>query len=214
MEAEGFPPEPRFGHASVLSDDLGTMVSVGGITAAGKVGETVSLDLNATKEEIDAAETGAQLGWGKQKAGDGREYEGSFRHDKRHGKGVMSYGPKDLEHTYKGDWVDGLRSGQGVQTYKCGSEYIGEWSADDKSGVGVMTYQKGPQTGKSDGEGIDGIVEVKYDGQWSGDKRHGQGTCEYVNGDKYEGTWASGMKDGYGVMEYGDGAVYKGTWSA
>merc|ERR1719446_290121 len=37
MEAEGFPPEPRFGHASVLSDDLATMVSVGGITAAGKV---------------------------------------------------------------------------------------------------------------------------------------------------------------------------------
>jgi hypothetical protein len=213
IEAEGVCPKPRFGHDSIFSEEHQTMVSVGGIAADGKIGDIISLDMNATKEEIAEVEGGAKLGWGRQKAANGREYEGSFRHDKRHGKGMMTYSEDDIEGTYKGDWINGLRSGEGICVYACGSEYTGEWSADDKCGSGVLTYLKGPLTGKSDGEGIEGIVEDRYQGQWSGDQRHGEGEQTYVNGDKFVGLWASGMKNGYGTMYYGDGAVYKGAWS-
>ena len=94
--------------------------------------------------------------------------------------------------------MNGLRSGEGTCSYASGSEYAGEWSADEKCGTGVMNYLKGPLTGKSDCEGIDGIVEARYEGQWSGDERHGEGECTYVNGDKFVGLWANGMKNGYG----------------
>lgn len=40
-----------------------------------------------------------------------------------------------------GDFIDGLRNGQGTYTYSNGDKYTGEWSNDFKSGRGEYAYR-------------------------------------------------------------------------
>ena len=49
----------------------------------------------------------------------GDRYEGEWRDDKRHGKGVVTYaGPNGtVQEKYEGDWVDGKMHGWGKYFY-------------------------------------------------------------------------------------------------
>lgn len=90
---------------------------------------------------------------------------------------------------YKGIVVDGLREGQGVQTFSNGDVYEGSWETDCMSGRGVMLYANGAQ----------------YDGQWSMGKRSGEGKMDWAEGVEgnpmyalvqYEGSWVDNTLQG------------------
>eukprot|EP00808_Paulinella_micropora_P004536 g43591.t1 len=67
---------------------------------------------------------------------------------------------------YEGEFKDGQRNGQGVQTWPFGKRYEGEWKDDKRNGQGVMTLPDGQ----------------RYEGEWKDDKRNGQGVWTWPDG--------------------------------
>lgn len=88
---------------------------------------------------------------------DGDRYEGEWRNDERHGKGLMIYAAasdeagngRHVEEKYDGDWVDGKMHGRGVYYYADGSAYDGMWQDGKMHGSGVFIY---PNGNRYDGE--------------------------------------------------------------
>lgn len=124
----------------------------------------------------------------------------------REGEGSSTFPNGD---TYKGAFVAGLRSGEGVYTYAAPpveegedskppvATYEGKWKEGAKAGVGVMTFASG----------------AKYHGSFSGGKFSGQGTLFYANGDIFTGEWVAGKKHGMGTYLYAEtGAKVSGLW--
>jgi len=74
---------------------------------------------------------------------------------------------------YTGDWVNGMRDGQGIQEWTDGSKYEGQWSNDKANGYGILHH-------------ADGDV---YEGQWVDDKACGKGIYTHANGASYNGEW-------------------------
>ena len=64
-----------------------------------------------------------------------------------------------MEEKYDGDLVDGIRHGQGIETYANGNKYDGEWKDGKRHGQGIMTYVSGN----------------KYVGEWKNGKKHDEG---------------------------------------
>ena len=60
--------------------------------------------------------------------------------------------------TYVGEYVDGLKHGQGTYTYADGRQYVGEFKDGVFHGQGTMTYANGDQE-----EGIWGAGEFLYE---------------------------------------------------
>eukprot|EP01034_Spumella_vulgaris_P027081 gene27081-33753_t len=91
---------------------------------------------------------------------------------------------------YKGDYLNGKRSGQGTYQYSNGDVYEGSWLHGVSHGLGCMRW-------------IDGGV---YSGEYRKDQLHGQGKMVYANDPKqvlsYEGSWANGLYHGLGTMTY------------
>ncbi|XP_029371077.1 MORN repeat-containing protein 3 isoform X2 [Echeneis naucrates] len=113
----------------------------------------------------------------------GDEYNGEWRDNKKHGKGLQLW--KKSGATYNGKWKNGKRDG------------YGEWSEGLRSGWGRMYYESGDT----------------YEGEWMKDKNHGQGIIRFANGDWYEGNWQDGKRSGNGKYYYSDkGQLYEGFW--
>ena len=68
-------------------------------------------------------------------------YRGTFLQNKRHGKGRHKYAVKGC--VFEGSYVDDLRSGYGVYTYKNGDRYEGSWENDVFEGRGVLLGSDG-----------------------------------------------------------------------
>lgn len=75
--------------------------------------------------------------------------------------------------TYTGEWLHGMRDGQGEQVWPDGSRYIGQWSKDVAHGNGKLYHADGDT----------------YEGDFAKDKANGRGTYSYSNGGKYVGEW-------------------------
>jgi len=73
---------------------------------------------------------------------DGRKYQGSFSHGKKHGHGVLTWPNGTI---YDGHWSNNKRHGRGTLTWPNGAKYVGEWKGDIKKGNGVYTWQKSTQ---------------------------------------------------------------------
>ena len=96
------------------------------------------------------------------KEADGKEsvYEGSWRNDKRDGRGLMkwSHGP-----VYEGGWRADLKHGKkadglgGTYTWPSGYKYVGDWEDGKQSGQGECDYPNGSW----------------YGGSWKDNKKHG-----------------------------------------
>lgn len=84
----------------------------------------------------------------------------------RHGTGKYINVKEGVE--YVGEWLDGMRHGNGTLTYKNGSIYDGQWERGMKWGDGKMTYASGNY----------------YEGQWANNKRNGQGTMYWLTSDE------------------------------
>ena len=106
----------------------------------------------------------------------GNKYDGDWKDDKKHGKGVYNFNNGD---EYDGDWKDGKVHGKGVLIYGPNNvhqydEYDGDWKDGKKHGKGVYYYFD---------EGH------KYEGDWDNNQRHGKGVLINRNKKFHEGDW-------------------------
>ena len=93
-------------------------------------------------------------GKGKQFLKNNSIYDGLFKNGKRHGYGVVISKNKKDKSIFKGQWVNGLRSGSGTFDFGDGGIYKGQWKNDTMHGKGVLTESKGKTAGQV------------YSGQW------------------------------------------------
>lgn len=133
------------------------------------------------------------------------------------GKGKMKYSDGCL---YDGDWVDGVREGQGRMEYANGV-YEGQWKNDRKNGVGTYTWSDGKKyegayeddirCGKGTFTGwvdlTNGYVGT-YVGESQNDMFEGQGFFFFDNGDKFEGIYKENLY-WIGVYTKKDGSSYE-----
>ncbi|MCF6347561.1 MAG: hypothetical protein L3J20_04575 [Flavobacteriaceae bacterium] len=98
------------------------------------------------------------------------------------GQGTMNY----RSGTYKGQWKNGLRYGQGKFTWNNGDTYNGTWFEDKRHGEGIYIWGDGS----------------RYKGHYSHGVRSGYGIYYYTNGTIYEGTWQSNLKHGIANFYY------------
>lgn len=84
--------------------------------------------------------------------------------------------------TYTGEWVNGLRQGEGKLLYTDGSIYEGKWLNDKAHGEGCFKNSKGHV----------------YQGQFADDKANGYAVFSSANGFKYEGYWKDDQYHGKG----------------
>lgn len=130
---------------------------------------------------------------------------------------------------YNGTYVEGLRTGQGVYTFKkFGDTYEGQYEENRKHGFGKMTYRN--NTGGEEEEEAAEEAAVprggSYLGHWCAGMRGckaeanpaevaSDGTFTYSNGDVYVGQWKEGKKSGKGSYMYAkDGTKLIGEWEA
>ena len=74
---------------------------------------------------------------------------------------------------YSGQWLGGLRHGNGTMKWADGARYEGEWSYNMASGKGKFFH-------------VGGDI---YDGKWANNKANGYGTYMNTKGARYEGMW-------------------------
>lgn len=95
---------------------------------------------------------------------------------------------------YTGDWVDGVKSGQGTFVAANGDVYTGQWADNKRTGTGKELYPDGSF----------------YQGQWEANKKHGAGTLVFKNGDKLTGNWIADDFSGSGIYKFKNGLEYQG----
>ena len=160
----------------------------------------------------------------------GERYKGSWKNNKRHGKGIFFY---KNGNRYEGEWKDDKRDGLGTlyvlvaDEQKLRVRYSGAWVDDKQCGIGVYYNAKGEcfngdwLRGKRHGKGrqtyggrpVDGYGGDVYQGDWMDDKRCGYGVMTYANGDLFEGEWLDDKKHGKGFYTYRQKQKrYDGIW--
>jgi len=119
----------------------------------------------------------------------GPDYDGQWVNGIRSGEGRQ----RDGYGIYSGQWRDDRRNGRGLQIYPSGDRYEGEWRNDRREGRGTMTWSGGV-----------------YEGDWRGDRRNGQGTETYSDGTRFIGRFADDLPSGLGVLIAADGTRFEG----
>ena len=76
-----------------------------------------------------------------------------------HGKGIYTYPKSSQSLTYRGEFVNQQKVGDGEMRYRDGSKYLGRWNDNLFDGPGTFTYADG----------------TKWTGTWVKNMRHGQG---------------------------------------
>ncbi len=147
---------------------------------------------------------------------DGSKYVGSWRSEKKDGKGVLY--KKDGSVDHEGLWKNDIYSGrciqgncvQGVGTfiYSDGSKYFGNWQSGKKEGSGILYSSKKEVLEKGTWE------YGEYIGACSkGNCKNGKGTYLFSNGSSYTGSFKKGNRHGKGTLFKSDGTVdKKGLW--
>jgi hypothetical protein len=131
---------------------------------------------------------------------EGSKYDGEWKDDKKHGKGVYVY---EEGSKYDGEWKDDKKHGKGVMVYKgvtsnsSGQKYDGEFQDGKRHGKGVYVYEEGS----------------KYDGEWKDGQTHGKGVLMYKDGAKYDGEFQHDKRHGKGVMVCKDGTKQNVAWN-
>lgn len=149
-------------------------------------------------------------------ASNGDCYEGGFRLGLREGLGVYESFPEGL--VYQGSWKADKRHGKGLEKHSNGVIYEGDFLCDQKTGIGRIRYPDGSwyQGQFVNGE-LEGVGDYywadgrHYVGQWTHSKMHGKGRFTYKDGKTYEGSYVEGRKEGYGVYTW-EGKKYEGGW--
>lgn len=111
-----------------------------------------------------------------------RAIPGCVSGDCFNGPGILI---KENQERYEGYFVEGEKSGEGVQFYPGGMiRYKGEFESDLRSGRGTYYFTNGD----------------KYVGYFLENVPHGKGTYYYSDGERFVGNFKQGIRDGYGVL--------------
>lgn len=122
-------------------------------------------------------------------------YKGEFMNGQRHGEGELKWSNGDK---YVGTFWNGMREGEGTLHFADGSEYVGYWESNKMHGEGTRRFPNGNV----------------YTGRYREGKRSGQGRCYYANGDMYVGEWVSDQMTGFGRYYYNNGQCFEGHFQA
>lgn len=132
---------------------------------------------------------------------DGSIYRGAVRGSSLHGKG--EYVSKAFK--YEGEFLDGLKQGNGVYIWDNGDRYDGRFVADRPEGTGKYHFANGDSY---TGEVKAGVIVGRgtyttkggdvFDGSFASGKPHGVGVYRFANGDRYEGEMDQGRLQGRG----------------
>lgn len=196
-------PEPTTAQLTLRSNVVGDSVRING---QGYGATRLELELNPGAYDVIISKDGYK-DWSQTvrlQAGDDLTLRGqlekytrvNFRDGQwiggvRTGDGTYS-GKHGLE--YSGHFVDGQFDGQGIARYPDGSRYDGQWSAGERTGEGTFRAADGST----------------YVGQFDNDEFNGQGTLTRANGDVLTGQWSDGRLDGHGSLTTADGMLYVG----
>lgn len=190
---------------------------------------------NNTTFSVQCVSGNCTNGFGKKRYSNDT-YEGQFKSNFRHGRGVYIWSNGEK---YEGDWVEGKKEGQGTLTLINGNKYIGGFKNDNREGKGVEYDKNGNilyngqwknnkrtsqarkksylSVGCTSGNCINGYGKYRYNnGIYSGffknGKRNGHGHFSWNNGDFYLGNWSNDLRNDYGSYFWKDGSHYTGEW--
>ena len=148
---------------------------------------------------------------------DGSMYEGQWVNGKEHGHGQLM--TSDRKVLYSGDWTEGLMHGHGSYNFFSGDRYVGDWREGNRHGKGEFVTREGCKyvgdwrENRRSGRGVFTWLDGSvYDGDWDEDSRHGKGQLTLANGFTYEGLWSRNFFDGRGTTVFPDGQKYEGTY--
>jgi len=162
------------------------------------------------------------IAWGTQIFG---QKSGCISGNCENGTGTFVWGSETqwAGDKYSGEWLNGMRHGNGTYVYATGAKYIGEYKNNQMDGEGTYIWANGD----------------KYIGGWQAGKRHGAGDYTFADGSKKTGVWENGVYkgvnqnsnvnynsdvkqktecisgdcvNGYGVYTWESGEKYEGYW--
>lgn len=134
-------------------------------------------------------------GWNVNAKRNGETFEGRITNDDLTGRGLYSNNKKG--HSYKGDFVNYSKEGQGLLQTKT-TEYDGQFRYNKKNGRGNLKYTS---------------LGHEYDGEFKDDEITGQGEFRWKNGDWYIGGMKNGKMHGKGEYHYKQsGQIYIGNY--
>ena len=134
------------------------------------------------------------VGWNKFIDNQGIIYVGLFNKNGLNGKGLRYN--KEINHIYKGDFLNGLRHGTG-KDYRDNIKYEGEFRKDKKCGKGKILFESGDT----------------YEGEFSDNKFNGYGHYIWAkNKHEYKGNYLNGKFNGEGFYKWGENEYYNGEY--
>jgi hypothetical protein len=104
--------------------------------------------------------------------------------------GIKRYHNRDV---YEGEFLDGVREGNGMLKYANGNVYKGEFMAGLFHGFGTYTWSDTLENGVM-------VRGRRYEGHFSKGRREGQGVFFSGFGEFYEGEFKADLYEGFGTL--------------
>ena len=153
------------------------------------------------------------IGWNRLIDSNGVLFIGLFLKNELNGKGIRYIKEKNL--LYNGDFVNGLRDGNGIEESDS-AKYEGQFYKDKKCGKGKIvfnsgdTYEGGFENNKFNGEGhyIWKKNGHEYIGEYLNGQFNGKGIYKWNENEYYRGDYKMGVKEGNGEVKYANGKKY------
>ena len=153
------------------------------------------------------------VGWNHFINNEGILYVGFFNKFGLNGKGLRYN--KEINHIYKGDFINNLRQGIG-KDYRNNAKYEGEFKKDKKSGKGKIIFESGDiYEGEFNDNKFNGYGHYiwaknghEYKGNYLNGKFHGEGLYKWGENEYYKGEYVNGIKEGEGEISYADGKKF------
>jgi len=156
-------------------------------------------------------------GIGKFVHADGDVFVGQWKTNAAQGLGT--YHHRKGQTTYRGEWIEDLQHGVGVETWDGGSSYSGQFVYGKKEGYGVYTWPDGSiYQGTWEGNSINGKGHYigkdgrQFRGEWKGAVIHGIGEYTWPDGRSFCGQYCNDQKEGFGVFTWRDQRRFEGFW--
>ena len=156
-------------------------------------------------------------GWNRYVNKDGVLYIGTFMNSELNGKGIRVYQSSQNEpvHVYKGDFINYLRNGNGVDCFG-NTKYEGGFVNDKRDGYGKIVFESGDvyegsfKEDKFNGQGRYKWKNTghEYIGDYLNGQFHGKGLYKWSENEYYKGEYKNGIKEGQGEVKYPDGKKF------